>query len=353
MVKSRLTLVIGGAVIALASSTSCLDPTEVTLDVSTNLACSDTKGATFAGGDFGVIETAAPNVTTNRCEGGSIGTLVATPSKKKDVAAAFVIVLGVDRPASECTAANRFKGCIVQRRSLHYVKHRPIRLPVEMLLVCKDVACDADSTCARNGKCVPAAITDPEACASAGCYPAGDVPSSSMPGGAEAGTETGPNAESGTDADTGVLADGAAPADGGDASSDAQSRLEAGPPVVGRLYCPPVPFGCDRGATCCWNNRDGGGGTCSPVQCPSTMLVPMKCNQRADCQANEACCGNVVFLDNGVDPPTRTLDATHCQITPSLCPGAFVCLTDQDCPAGTCDKATTLFTPTGIFGECK
>ena len=362
--QKRCALVIAVALPVLGASASCLDPTEVTLDVATDLPCGETKGTTFTGGTLGAVESAAPSTSTARCEGGSIGTLVATPAGSKDSNAAFVVVLGVDRPASECNAANRFKGCIVQRRSLRYRPHRPIRLPVEMLLVCKDVACDANSTCARTGKCVPAAIDDPSACGAVGCFPVGDGPSPTVPGNGPPGGDGGPmnaDGESGADGSTSPDGGGEAGPDAGDGGGDAGDagdggdggRVEAGaPPPVGRLYGPPVSAGCDPGDTCCWNNTAGNGGFCGPM-CPPKAVVPMKCSRIADCQVGERCCGTVINTDNGMDPPVRTFTDSHCLATQIQCPGVDICLGNPDCLVGQCDLATALFNPTGIYGECK
>ena len=106
---------------------------------------------------------------------------------------AFLVVMGIDVPDSECTAANAFKGCIVQRRSLSYVAHTPLDLPIAMLLICKDKVCDVNSTCARSGKCVPAEVRDPERCSTSECYPDGDgpAPKPGEDGGAADGPGTG------------------------------------------------------------------------------------------------------------------------------------------------------------------
>src|SRR4051812_13972515 len=104
------------AVTVMVSSVACLDPTEITVDIATDVKCEDTKGTSIAGGKPGTIELSSPTTTTRDCDNGRIGTLVSTPSDSKDVDAAFLVALGVDRPVSECTADNHFQGCIVQRR---------------------------------------------------------------------------------------------------------------------------------------------------------------------------------------------------------------------------------------------
>ena len=84
MSKSRAAVVLAAAAIVVVTSASCLDPTEITLSATTDAPCAGTKGAAFAGGATSNVETARPNTTTTHCEGGSIGTLVATPTGSKD-----------------------------------------------------------------------------------------------------------------------------------------------------------------------------------------------------------------------------------------------------------------------------
>lgn len=342
------------AIVLVATSASCLDPTQITVDITTDVPCADTKGTSLVGGAPGATERASPTTTTRDCENGRVGTLVSTPSNDKDVDASFVVVMGVDRPVSECTAANQFKGCIVERRLIHYIKHTPLNLPITMWLVCKDVACDQDSTCARNGKCVSARIANPSSCSTGPCFLEGEGPYV-------------PGADGGSDA---PLGDGAI-TDGprvGDADADGPPLVIPPPPPGDKLYCPPVASGCNTGGTCCYLH-DGNGGRCNPP-CNGGEIA-MQCNRKTDCPvANNYCCGTVV---QGVDvvmairqprpdpsgvpdaiAGVRTLTATSCQLAPGPCLGAWICTQTVDCPGGmTCDKGSALFNPTGTFGECK
>jgi hypothetical protein len=333
-------IVVASTTAVVATSASCLDPTEITLSVTTDVRCSDTKGAAFSGGSSpSAVEGANPNATTLRCQDGQIGTLVATPSGSKDTDAAFVVTLGVDRPVRECTPANHYHGCIVQRRAIRYTKHKPIELPIVMRLACKDVECDVDSTCARNGKCVPARV-DGERCANGSCFPEGDPP------GVDAG---------GGDPDGATTGDGGATTDG---SSDARTdaAVDAGfvvPPLpsAGQIYCPPVSNGCSNNGTtpCCWA-RDGSGGTCSAPCMVVETHSHLSCTRKVDCSAmgpDFFCCGGVDAPPGG---PAR-LVGSYCTNACSL--KRVVCVADADCPAGgLCNTTSQLFAPTGIFGLC-
>ena len=361
----------------LATSASCLDPTQITVDMSTDVKCSDAKGTAIAGGVPGTLDVATPTTMTGDCTNGHIGTLVSTPSGSKDTDAAFLVVLGVDRPVSECTPANKFDGCIVQRRLIHYVKHTPLNLPITMWLVCKDVKCDSQSTCARSGKCVSARIEDPEDCARAGCFPRGDEPPAP-------GEDGGPIGEAGLgeaglgDAD----ASEGGPIDAGKDSSINDAAID-GPPTAlpgqlqGQLYCPPVPSSCPPQDLCCFTSLTGQGSCSNTGNCPSDDAA-MKCTvAEKDCTTGgEFCCG-VIAAGTVVVPGLPSVNAasfgtpsangakqfqvgsgeqltsTSCQ---PMCPlGPWICFTPADCPpTTTCLQDTNVFPYiNGPFKTCQ
>lgn len=173
---------------ALAGS-SCREPTQVTLSVTTNARCPTGAGGA-TGGDvlhsvaiFSASEVdegkLAPTTITKACSPGdganAIGTLVLLPGSDRD-AVDVVVVAGVSRlgdasntmSAEECAAllaekppaADAGKAaapCIVARRRLSFVRGSRLTLPVELETACVGVLCDEDSTCA-DGSCVPAEV---------------------------------------------------------------------------------------------------------------------------------------------------------------------------------------------------
>jgi hypothetical protein len=359
----RAALVIAACGVALvATSASCLDPTQITVDISTDMQCADTKGTSIVGGAPGTVELATPTTTTRDCDNGRIGTLVSTPAGSKDVDAAFVVVMGVDVPVSQCTAANHFKGCIVERRLIHYIPHTPLNLPITMWLVCKDVECGPDTTCARNGKCTSARIADPAACAASPCFIEGDGPF--VPG-----SDGGPADDAIADGTTtdGPSADGPT-SDGppiGDAPNDAP--IVVPPPPVGGFYCPhKIESGGQTtcGAAPCCFSRSGALGHCVPPACNPNAEIPMACTRKSDCALLEFCAGEVtgalepaIARSGGSNlvncvASTRTLVDTHCAMTKPV-GGTWICKTNADCPApSTCSAGSDLFCPTNAFGEC-
>lgn len=357
---SKLFCAAAFVVIAASSSAACLDPTQITLRVTTNVSCTQSRGTAITGGKPGQVEHATPSTVTSDCNaGGSIGSLVATPSDSKDVAAAFLVVQGVDRPAAEC-AASGFKGCIVARRIVRYLTHTPLVLPIAMHLVCKDVACDEFTTCSKTGSCVDARIADAESCADGDCFPPGDGPDDL--GGDGGPFVDGPLADGRADGSSndGSSGDGAGDGAGdgsndgtlGDGSKDGaigDSNVDAPPP--GSLYCPPVVGGCATGNTCCWK-QDGSKGFCqTPTTCGAGE-ISMHCNRRSDCGATEYCCATIIGRIPP-PPPEQEITETHCTTLPGVsC--SYICLSTADCPAGSvCDLGTARFLPSGIFGECK
>jgi hypothetical protein len=150
-----------------AAASGCLDPTQLMVDVRTNALCSDVGSTAITAGNLGQIESSPPSSVTRDCNGGELGTLVVAPSGSKDDVVAFKVVMGIRKDAESCAAPD-YKGCIVARRGLHYVKHMSLKVNVLMDLACEGIPCNETETC-RAGACVPATIADPGACAGSGC----------------------------------------------------------------------------------------------------------------------------------------------------------------------------------------
>lgn len=169
-------LVAIGSALAVATLPACAAPTEIVVSVRTDVACASTKGTSVTASALSAAESSAPSTIDRRCmPDGEIGTLVIVPASDDDATIAIRVVLGVDADASTCTAENGYRGCIVQRRRLSFIENTTLELPFDMLLVCRGVPCDEDSTCAANGRCVPLTISEPSRCAPPlRCYPDAD-----------------------------------------------------------------------------------------------------------------------------------------------------------------------------------
>jgi cysteine-rich repeat protein len=154
-------------VVAAVLALGCRTPTQVTVDVSTDLACPDVLGTLITVGDPAAVEGASPVTSTEECATGDvlnrIGSLVVVPSDEQDAAFGVKIVAGVDSSAETCTEANGYKGCIVARRGMRFVPHEELVLPIPLRDACKNVPCTATTTCVF-GRCYSAMVADPSLC---------------------------------------------------------------------------------------------------------------------------------------------------------------------------------------------
>jgi hypothetical protein len=190
---------LGGALLALYVA-ACLEPTQVTLILTTNARCPGAAGdgdvlgevAIFNGVEVTDEELASPTTVTAACEPGSptstIGTLVIVPGTASPVLE-VAVVAAVTRPdgttlgIEECLERLRegtFEGtpCIAARRKLSFVDGTPLELPVELVTECVGVECGGDQTC-EGARCVSAAVS----CVVGGC----SSPQGNGGGGAEGG----------------------------------------------------------------------------------------------------------------------------------------------------------------------
>lgn len=299
--------------ITLAAATllaigACRTPTQVTVVVSTRVRCIDLPSgtviavaATPQASEENVVGGFA-SATTRACtDDGAIGTLVITPGA--DTAAVVVTAGFGGQDTAKCTPKNKFKDCIVARRSFAFVEHTRLTLPIELTLDCLNVPCDTLTTCSK-GACVPARVE----CTGDGCTGI-DVDGGGIDGGpigdaaldgADAPDGPDPNADGGLTSDLkcGVTLGGAmAFRMGGGVSAtvpfciDRTEVTQAAyaaflATVVGAVKNP----GCDPGKPSFVPAPSGGGSvpcsaaTYSPAATPS---LPVTCVDR--CDAAEFC----------------------------------------------------------------
>jgi hypothetical protein len=150
------------ALVAAVALSDCLDPTEIRVVVSTDVACSQVNSTAIAAGKPGDDTNYIAGKTTACSPDGGIGVLVVTPSHGIDDDVAIRVTMGLNGTSADGCVAPKFEGCIVARRSLRYDPHTPLTLPIEMQQACFDNSCDPNSTCI-NGSCVDAGLTCDEA----------------------------------------------------------------------------------------------------------------------------------------------------------------------------------------------
>ncbi|HEY5962175.1 MAG TPA: cellulose binding domain-containing protein [Polyangiaceae bacterium] len=149
----------------------CREPTEAYLELATNAVCEDVVATSITIAQPGELEAALADTTTRRCSSvdGRIGSLTVVPADEDNDSFSVRVVTGLGKSPDECVADNYTGGCIVARRSLRFIPHRTLHLPIDMLAICRDIPCGETQTC-KNGHCVDAKITDIDACLSAkGC----------------------------------------------------------------------------------------------------------------------------------------------------------------------------------------
>ncbi len=151
--------VLAGALIGA----SCLPPTEVTLELTTDALCVDVTETSIATGRLAGLDERPATTATQACDETTqrIGDIVVVPSRTKDGEFALRVVTGLAMTADDCVANGYRGGCIVARRALRFVPRENLKLRIPMETVCIDVPCEATETC-RNGACYPAAL--PEGC---------------------------------------------------------------------------------------------------------------------------------------------------------------------------------------------
>ena len=138
---------------------SCLAPTEIVVELHTDVPCS-----VVAANEVGIAvakpgdDDASFSAVGKACDpDGGLGSIVVLP-RNIDEAVGIRVVLGVNKPTSACTAP-MYDGCIVARRSLEFIPHTPLELPIELRQSCLGTPCDPHSTCASANQCVDAGTT--------------------------------------------------------------------------------------------------------------------------------------------------------------------------------------------------
>lgn len=215
------------AILATAAGASCREPTQITVELTTDVRCADVRGTTMTVGRLVELDGRPLTAETRACEGGRIGEIVVVPSGADDDTVAIRVVMGFGRDVGECARPPFGPGCIVARRALRYIPHTHLRLPIRLNAVCSGVECGATETCV-GGDCRPATLPSPDDCA--------------LPGGCDEGA-LGPRAPS---ADARADAADAAP------PPPPVCAPPAGAPCAGTLPpgWSPLAFAPSRGSAC-------------------------------------------------------------------------------------------------------
>lgn len=369
---------IGLALAVLTGTTvlasACREPTQVTLDITYGGPCNDIRGV-------GLIVATDPFVAESRidtnvfttsvgkemCTDGAparIGTLVVTPNDDTGRSSIIVLASFGNQRVEDCKAKDGYFGCIVARRAFAFVDHTKLTLRISLDPECRNVPCDAVSTC-RKGSCVSADVD----CSSGTCMTPGDPGDGGF---VTVDAPTSPDAFVQGDAPKdGVVGDGPAdaPVDSAESGSDAGTCS-----VRKNISCSypggAAPFTCDLPTEgCCWGDGAvvvtpppppppamgapkganpipdkipmpvGPGYRCIAATGPTcttanTSNPPVLCRGTANCAAGEICCARGTGMQ------------VHC--TTGACNGngsggtGQVCLEACECPSGVCGTAAAV-----------
>jgi hypothetical protein len=170
---ARLGLV---GVASLAAGVACYGPTEVRLDISTDLPCLAVKGAGAA--VFGPVHTLvrlggavdAPVVAdTTACNDQAaegfrdIGSIVLVPSGGRTARVTVQVSATADGSSPEAcgrpeTPPHVQAQCIVARRTFTFIEHTSRGLPIRLYAACRGQVCSATETCNKFGSCESAVV---------------------------------------------------------------------------------------------------------------------------------------------------------------------------------------------------
>ncbi len=288
--------VVGG--IALAMAPGCRDATQMTLALSLTprAQCTEVHGAAITvGTDPSATEARVREqyvtATTSACDPATrtIGTLVLTPGDS-DSASVMVVVAYDQVTASSCKPP-AYQGCIVARRRFTFASHTHLTMPITIDPDCKDVPCDAFSTC-RTGVCFDSNVAcSGDACNEPGATPDGGTSEAGVvvpDAGVDAPTDgdgagDGAITDGATDgASDGAMTDGASDGASLDGATDSGTATDCVLPsdtlVCGGLAC------TGSAVSCC--GTTSANATCNLAPCAGTTRY---CCRSTDCQNGKGC----------------------------------------------------------------
>lgn len=145
----------------------CREPTQIVLEMTTDVPCSSLTGSAVGIGTATDIEDKAPSASSTQCGPRGLGTLVVVPSGARDEDVALKIAGAVGGSADACATPPFGPNCIVARRRLRFIPHSTLRLSVHLSSACRGIVCAPDQTCVM-GVCTSSSL-DPAACEAASC----------------------------------------------------------------------------------------------------------------------------------------------------------------------------------------
>ena len=162
---------------AIVIAVSCRDATQITVDITTDVPCvglPNDAGATAPAepGLFSkngrvalwLTDPTTPQTVARSCtpDGARsrVGTIAIVPSGSSDDRVSVTVAIDSKDPTRSelCNQTAPSPDCIVARRTVGFIPHTPLTLPIHLSLACAGVDCEKGYTC-DNGSCVPADVT--------------------------------------------------------------------------------------------------------------------------------------------------------------------------------------------------
>lgn len=137
---------------------SCREATQMQLIIKSNVPCDQLRGVAINVGasakdlEDNIGSFAEAKTDRSQCSpDGTIGTVYLVPGSPQG---AVLVRAGYgDQEPTACLPSNKYKGCIVARRTFNYFDARTLTITVNLDPNCVDVPCGVLSTCS-NGSCV-------------------------------------------------------------------------------------------------------------------------------------------------------------------------------------------------------
>ena len=163
--RSRVIVTTLVGLLGLAAVGACRTPTEITIEITTDVKCADVRGTAITVGALADLDGKPSTTVTTACDprNGRIGSMVIVPSGAKDDIVAIKVVLGIGKDPAECAPPAYGPGCVIARRALHFIPSAALTVPIFMGTVCSGIPCDATQTCI-GGNCASATIDDSSKC---------------------------------------------------------------------------------------------------------------------------------------------------------------------------------------------
>ena len=162
---------------AIVVAVSCRDATQITVEITTDVPCvglADDAGTSAAPepGLFSkngrvalwLTDPTTPQTVARSCvQDGArsrVGTIAIVPSGATDERVSVTVAINAKDPtqSEQCNQTSPSTDCIVARRTVGFIPHTPLTLPIHLSLACAGVVCEKGYTC-DDGSCVPADVT--------------------------------------------------------------------------------------------------------------------------------------------------------------------------------------------------